>query len=88
MRRLIQNGRCLRGSPTHCAALHRDLAGLAEDSVQEEEESEGLVMPAPMFRPSSCAEAASLAEAAVATAAVGGPALMPRVVSHPEIAAQ
>jgi len=68
--------------------LRRDLAALAEDSVEEEEESEGLVMPAPMFRPSSCAEVASLAEATVATAAVGGSALMPRAVSHPEIAAQ
>ena len=45
-------------------------------------------MPAPIFRPSSCAEVASLAEAAVATAAAAGSALMPRSVSHPEIAAQ
>ena len=68
--------------------LRRDLAGLAEDSVEEEEESEGLVMQAPIVRPSSCAEVASLVEAAVSTAAGAGPALMPRVVSHPEIAAQ
>jgi hypothetical protein len=68
--------------------LCRDLAGLAEDSAEEVSESEGLVMGAPMFRPSSCAEVASLSAAGAAAAAIAGPALMPRVPSHPEIAAQ
>ena len=68
--------------------LCRDLAGLAEDSAEDASESEELVMPAPMFRPSSCAEVASLSAAGAAAAAIAGPALMPRVPSHPEIAAQ